>query len=69
MATVRARKNVSEAKSKIPRALKTKLSRYQLNKKVKVRETFHIKVTNSTREALIMDRMENNTFLVDAITK
>ena len=56
----RARKNSSGAKSKMSRALKTKLPRNQRNRKIKVCEKFDIKVPNSNREALIMDRMNNN---------
>ena len=42
------------------RALKTKLPRNQWNRRIKVCEKFDIKVPNSNREALIMDRMNNN---------
>ena len=61
MSTRRVRKNVSEEKSKMPRALKTKLSRNKCNKKIKLSGRFDIKVSNSTREALMMDIMNNNT--------
>ena len=52
--TKRASKNASEEKSKIPRALKTKLSHNQRNKKIKVRDTFSIKFPTSTRESFMM---------------
>ena len=38
VSTRRARNNASEEKSKMPRAISTKLSRNQLNKKIKVHE-------------------------------
>ena len=69
IATRRSRKNESEAKSIIPRALKTKLPRNQHNNKIKFSEKFGIKVPNSTREALMMYIMNNNTLCADAIIK
>ena len=63
------RKNVSEAKSKVPRAIKTKLSLNQLNNNIKFSEKFGINVPNSTIEVLTMNRNNNNTLWVDAITK
>ena len=53
----------------MPRTVKSKLSHNQHNKKIKVREKFGIKDPNSTREALIIYRMNNNTFQEDDITK
>ena len=69
MESRRASKFSSEAKYKIPRALENKLSHNQLNKKIRVCEKFGIKVPNSTREALMMDRMNNNTLWEDDTTK
>ena len=65
----RARKNASEAKSNMPRAFRTKIYRNQRNKKIKVYEKLGINIINSTREALIMDRMNNNNLWVDDITR
>ena len=59
--TRRSSNNALEAKSNMPRALKAKLSRNQRNNKTNDREKFCIKVPNSTREALMMDIMNNNT--------
>ena len=56
MAFRRTSKNASEEKSKVPRALKTKLSHYQRNKEIKVHRKFSIKVPNSTRESLMMEK-------------
>ena len=47
--TRRSRNNESEAKYKMLRALKNKISRNQHNKKTKFCEKFGIKVPNSTR--------------------
>ena len=69
IATRRYRKNESEAKSIIPRALKTKLPRNQHNNKIKFSEKFCVKVPKSTREALMMYMMNNNTLCADAIIK
>ena len=69
MTTSRASNNASETKSNMTRALNTKLSNNQHNKKIKVRDKFGIKVSNSTREVLMMDRMNNNNLWVDDITE
>ena len=68
VATRRSSKNASEAKYKIPRSVKIKISHSKQNKKIKVCEEFSIKVPNSTIEALMMNKMNNNTPWVDAIT-
>ena len=67
--TIRSRKNAPEEKSNMSRAIKTKLSQNQCNRKIKVCEKFGIKVHTNTREALIMDRMNNNNLCSDDITK
>ena len=69
VATRREMKNASEAKSNIPRSPNTKLSCNQLNKKVKFCYKFGTKVPKSTRAALIMDMIINDTLWVDDITK
>ena len=51
------------------RPLKTKLSHSQRNKKIHFCDKFGIKVPNITREALMMDMMNNNTLWLDDITK
>ena len=67
--TRRARKNASEAKSMIPRDFYNKISHNQRYKRIKVCDKFGIKVPNSNRKALMMDRMTNNTLWEDTITK
>ena len=69
VATRSSRNNASEAKSKIARTLKTKLTHNKYKKKINFCEKFFIKVPTSTREALMMGRMNNNTILYDDITK
>ena len=68
VATRRSSNNASEAKYKMPRSVKIKLSHSKQKKKIEVCEEFIIKVPNSTIEALMMNTMNNNTPRVDAIT-
>ena len=53
----------------MPRSFKNKLSRNQCNNNIKYREKFSIKDPNGTREALMMERMNNNNLWYDSITK
>ena len=52
----------------MPRSFKNKLSRNQCNNNIKYREKFSIKDPNGTREALMMERMNNNNLWEDDIT-
>ena len=67
--TRKSSKNTPETKPQIPRALMNKLSYNQLIKKIKVHEKFCIKVLNSTREAIMMERMNDNILWADDTTK
>ena len=57
----------SKAKSKMPIALNTKTPRNKCNRKIKVGEKFGIKVPTSTRQALFIYGMNNNTLWEDSI--
>ena len=54
LATSRTRNYTAEAKSNIPKVIKTKLYCNIYNKKIKSSDKFGIKFPNSTRESLIM---------------
>ena len=67
MATRRSKQNASEEKSKMPKALSTKLCHIQGNNKIKFCEKIGIEAHISAIEALLMYIMNNNTPRVDAI--
>ena len=60
---------ISKSKSKVPRALKKKISKNARNQRKEMREKFGIKIPNNTREALLLDRMNGDNKWAEAIKK
>ena len=67
--TSRASNYASKAKYKMPRALKTKPSYNQCNKKINIYENFGVRFPNSNIYALIIYAINNINLWLDAITK
>ena len=53
----------------MPRSLKAKMSRNECNKVKEDREKFGYKITNNSRESLLLDKKNGNTLWYDAIAK
>ena len=58
-----------ESKSKMPRALKAKMSINKRNKVKKDRENFGYKIPQNYTEALLLDKKNGNTLWDDSVAK
>ena len=67
--SIRARNQVSKAKSNISRALKSKMSRNELNKGNKYWDKFGYNIPNNFSGEFLLDRKQGNTLWSDAIAK